>query len=524
MRHCMAGGMIVLVLALASSAGHAQPCGTARSTGWTKRVVPLAGAPAYAGFGTWLSTHHAWVASGDVDADGHDDVVFAAPECTRFDCFESAGAGAPGAGRAVVVIVSGRTGEVIGELVQPGPRANAGFGWDIAVVDLDRDDHADIVVSEAYRAVDINGDQQAEPNVGAVHVFSGATGELVRTINGTRADGRFGIRMAVVGDWSGDDVRDLVIAEWSSLTEVHDLYVYSGSDGALLSSVDSLNAGLARVLRISNIGDVTGDGEDDAAIATGSSPGPGFEGYRVISSTGFDIAAEVPFNDSGSSSPTDVGDVDGDGRADLVVRDFGGVEERIRTFSGATGDAIDGFDAGVFTSGVPCTFAAVGDVNGDGAPDVAVGPGASPDEDPPSLERLRVYSLADGACLGQWQTPTFASADAESGFEVSLGDAYSSIVSGDFDGDGLLDVASVGILHNQTSAPFYLYELNIFRRPGCPEDMTGDGFIGFADLSELLDTFNDIDSPGMLPADIDGNEQVDFGDLNFILAVFNSGC
>ncbi|MBL0921416.1 MAG: VCBS repeat-containing protein [Phycisphaerales bacterium] len=521
MRHFMTGGVAAFLLA--TGAGAAEPCEAPRTTAWAKHVIPLASAPAYEGFGTLLSANHAWVAAGDVDADGHDDIVFAAPDCTRFDCFESAGAGGPGAGRAVVVIVSGRTGEVIGELVQPGPRANAGFGWDIAVVDLDGDDHADIVVSEAYRAVDITGDDQAEPEVGAVHIFSGASGGLARTINGTRAGGRFGIRMAVVGDWSGDGTRDLLVAEQPSLTAVHDLYVYSGADGSLLGSVASLGAGLARAAVISNIGDVSGDGQDDAAIATLSAPGSPFEGFRMVASIDFGIAASVPFPEPAASRPTRVGDVDGDGRADLVIRGYAGIADDLRAFSGATGDPIAAFSADQLTPGTHCAFAPVGDVNGDGVPDVAVGPALLEGESP-SWERLRVHSLADGACLGHWQTMTLASAEAELEPEVSLANAYSSIVSGDFDGDGLLDVASVGILHNQSAAPYYLYQLNIFRRPGCPEDMTGDGFIGFADLSALLDTFNDMDAPGMLPADIDGNGRVDFSDLNLILAAFNSGC
>ena len=54
----------------------------------------------------------------------------------------------------------------------------------------------------------------------------------------------------------------------------------------------------------------------------------------------------------------------------------------------------------------------------------------------------------------------------------------------------------------------------------CPEDLDGDGDIDFDDLNALLAVYNTSDPD----ADFDGNGIVDFDDLNTLLAVYDTIC
>ena len=61
-------------------------------------------------------------------------------------------------------------------------------------------------------------------------------------------------------------------------------------------------------------------------------------------------------------------------------------------------------------------------------------------------------------------------------------------------------------------------DMGAFER--CPTDITLDDEINFADLDRLLDAWT-TDEP---IADLDASGTVDMGDLNLLLATWNSGC
>ncbi|MBL0920619.1 MAG: VCBS repeat-containing protein [Phycisphaerales bacterium] len=58
----------------------------------------------------------------------------------------------------------------------------------------------------------------------------------------------------------------------------------------------------------------------------------------------------------------------------------------------------------------------------------------------------------------------------------------------------------------------------------CPGDITGDSFVGFADLNVIVSNFNVQGEPGTLVGDIDGDGLVGFSDLNIVVSAFNSPC
>ena len=136
---------------------------------------------------------------------------------------------------------------------------------------------------------------------------------------------------------------------------------------------------------------MTGDGFDDIITAAGPGGGPhvqifdgttgnlvrGFFAYDPTFAGGVTVAA---------------GDVDGDGKADIVTGAGAGGGPHVRVFDGATGAVVREFFAydPSFTGGV---FVAAGDVDGDGKADVITGAGAG------GGPHVKVFSGATGGLL-----------------------------------------------------------------------------------------------------------------------------
>ncbi|MGH7267945.1 MAG: Ig-like domain repeat protein [Candidatus Rokuibacteriota bacterium] len=122
------------------------------------------------------------------------------------------------------------------------------------------------------------------------------------------------------------------------------------------------------------LGDVTGDGVADLIVGAGPGSGPHvkvFDGMTGAALGGF-FAYDPGFTGGVSVA---AGDVTGDGRADIVTGAGPGGGPHVKVFDGATGLELGGvvaYDPG-FTGGV---FVAAGDVTGDGRADVITGTGA----------------------------------------------------------------------------------------------------------------------------------------------------
>ena len=174
--------------------------------------------------------------------------------------------------------------------------------------------------------------------------------------------------------------------------------------------------------------DVTGDQIPDIITAAGPGGGP-----RVVvfdGNNGSVIADFMAFEESFTGGLfVATGDFDGDGRADVVVTPDVGGGPRVRVFGGGDPGRVladfMGIDDPAFRGGAR---AAVGDVDGDGTPDIVVGAGVG------GGPRVAVW---DGAALlgGRYErlTPDFFA------FESSLRNGVYLAV-GDVDGDGFGDV------------------------------------------------------------------------------------
>jgi hypothetical protein len=153
-------------------------------------------------------------------------------------------------------------------------------------------------------------------------------------------------------------------------------------------SFDTVEAGFSNTLRISHlassvaIGDVNGDGKPDLAVA-GGCESCGVNGYvSVLLGNGdgtFQTAVTYPSGGYAATSVA-VADVNGDGWTDLVVANMC-IKDKPGCYNSTQGavDVLPGIGDGTFQA--PVTYGAgghvawsvaVGDVNGDGRPDLVV--------------------------------------------------------------------------------------------------------------------------------------------------------
>ena len=160
--------------------------------------------------------------------------------------------------------------------------------------------------------------------------------------------------------------------------------------------------------RVVGTGDVDGDGVPDLAVLDPTDgAGPlGTSSGRVFVISG---ATRATLHDVGVTGAMEwfqdlalVGDVDGDGVADLVIGVRGSLGTtgpgRARTISGATGGLLHEITGDQADDGLGRSVAGVGDLDGDGWPDVAVG--APSDRSGLSVTgSVRLCSGLDGAQL-----------------------------------------------------------------------------------------------------------------------------
>nr|MCU0254430.1 MopE-related protein [Acidobacteriota bacterium] len=340
----------------------------------TSRELRDPGAAGGDGFG------RAVAAIGDVDGDGIDDFVVGAP-------YDELGA-ATEAGS--VGLFSGRTHALLCRATDPEGLANDYLGWSATGTgDINHDGTSDFAAGVLY------DDTGQGTNTGSVVVFSGANcARLLKLVDtGGASSDYLGAAVAGIGDVDHDGTPDLAAGAYyddtGSATDAGSVVLFSGGSGAVIrrltdplgASSDHLGGAVALA------GDLNRDGTPDIAAGAEGDDDAGADRGSVLVFSGADGAVLLRLTDpTGTNyehlggSVAAMGDLDHDGTPDLAV---GAPENgtlasnagRIVVFSGRTGAALARWTdaAGAAGDRLGRSVAAIGDLDGDGTVDLAAG-------------------------------------------------------------------------------------------------------------------------------------------------------
>lgn len=224
------------------------------------------------------------------------------------------------------------------------------------------------------------------------------------------------------GDVNGDRILDLITGTTAGSSP--NVRVFDGRSLALLRSFFAYDQGFMGGVNVA-AGDVNGDGKAD--IVTGAGPGaqPSVKVFSGANNTV--LRSFLAFDESfrGGASVAS-GDTNGDRKADIIVGAGPGGPPHVKVFSGANNAVLRSFYAysPQFTGGITV---ASGDVNGDGKADIisGAGPGADP--------HVSVFSGATGANIKSFDA-----------FSTTFRGGI-SVAAADLNGDGKADIV-VGAL------------------------------------------------------------------------------
>ena len=393
--------------------------------------------------------------AGDVNGDGYSDVVIGAP-------FHSAG-GHTTNGKAYVFLGSRSGLSTTPNWSDTGLNDSAHFGLSVAGAgDVNRDGYADIIIG-------IPG----SPTEGKISLYQGSSSGVEASAawsgfgkSGENDEG-LGWAVAGAGDINGDGYADIVAGVFDHDEGIGDnqgrVYVYYGpvdvtstyGDWVYTGVVTNCNLGRS----VAGAGDVNGDGYSDIIVGAencGSDQGQALIFYGHAGGPGstpdWSVLGENT-NDLFGRSVAGIGDVDGDGYSDVAVGAPGvsSGQGRIYAFRGGSGGvSTTHFWSATGGSGAyqGRAVAGAGDVNGDGYADLIGGaPG---------------YSSSRGQALlfhGVANAPNTTAAWDETGDSqwARFGIAVAS--AGDVNGDGYSDVVigAAGYPNNDAQGKAYLF-------------------------------------------------------------------
>ncbi len=379
---------------------------------------------------------------------------------------------------------------------------NDQFGYSIAYIG----NQSDIDIS--YIAVGARNDDIGGSDRGAIHVmFMNSDGTVSRTIeiNSNSTNGpnladndNFGYSIANIGDLNGYGVFDIAVGATgddgtSSNQNSGAIHVmFMNSDGTVSRTIEinsTSTTGLNLVgadnfgYSIANIGDLNGDGISDIAVGAAGDRNYGAIHVLFMNSNGtvsrslelgrntnnLDLFEQSTFG----SSIANIGDLNGDGVSDIAVgatgfnnadsttsgaihiifmNSNGTVSNSIRitnnTINGPVWSSLDNFGTSI---------ANIGDLNGDGITDIAVG---AYFDDTGGSNRGTIHVLLMNS-NGTVSRTIEINSNSTNGPNLADGDAFGASIAniGDLNNDGISDIA-VGAVSDNSIHVIFLNSLD----------------------------------------------------------------
>ena len=307
--------------------------------------------------------------------------------------------------------------------------------YGLALADLDGDGRLDIVT--------------ANRQLNTLSIFQNlsSSGSLTTNSFGTRVDISIpgGPNGVAVSDLDGDGKPEIVTANIYNSTVSILRNIGTGGTITPASFASPVNIAVGSGPSVVVISDLDGDGKADIATANASlsrkvSVLRNISTVGSISAGSFASVVDLPGSDTGETMA--IGDLDGDGKPDVVVGSYTGQTICVyRNISTSGTITTNSFATNVvFAAGARVHTVAIGDVDGDGKPDLAI-----VTQGPDMLSLFRNQSAAGSFTVGSL------------GSRVDFGSGNNpvGIAIGDLDADGRPDVAignsfdnTVSLYHN----------------------------------------------------------------------------